>query len=419
MASTPDSTGDGSSGSQGKSEAAGSWFARLFGAEEVRGEGGFEATQALFAVEPCTDAEEELVATATGRRFRVGRFETPSLAQLREREAAYDGPDVSGSLELVNDIGEAREIHTQLEAASAVFQVASQFNCLEFTSCERTPEEGVSGYVHDATQGPACAVACAPATVFRNYLVQVPGSGGVEPQCGQTTDVQLNTLDEVEAILGNRQELDAQGRGRFFWMKNGYVCSDAARLELLRHRLEELGEEGRSNLRSAVKVGVALGSEVSFSALVPFEGLVPMPAGKEESCPRQVVSQVFSAAANVRTRSCGADEWEPFARLLLEATYEAALWAAVRNARVAAASAASAGVPAPPGSRRVMLTSVGGGVFGNRQEWIMDAMNRALGVLAAEAPPEGWGLEVCIAHFEALDSTLEQQVRLGASRAPA
>ncbi len=63
--------------------------------------------------------------------------------------------------------------------------------------------------------------------------------------------------------------------------------------------------------------------------------------------------------------------WEPFARLILEASYEATL-------RVAAARG-----PAP-----VFLTLIGGGVFGNRIDWILDAL------LAARSVVDSAGLDL-------------------------
>ena len=45
------------------------------------------------------------------------------------------------------------------ENAGALFQVASQLNLLEMTGPEVTPEDGVTIYQDDRTQGPACAIA--------------------------------------------------------------------------------------------------------------------------------------------------------------------------------------------------------------------------------------------------------------------
>lgn len=53
--------------------------------------------------------------------------------------------------------------------------------------------------------------------------------------------------------------------------------------------------------------------------------------------------------------------WENFARLILEAAYEATFYAAVKNLEKG-------------GSPRLFLTLVGGGVFGNEVSWILDAI---------------------------------------------
>ena len=33
-----------------------------------------------------------------------------------------------------------------------------------------TPEDGVTGYAWDKTQGPCCAIACGASTIYRNYF---------------------------------------------------------------------------------------------------------------------------------------------------------------------------------------------------------------------------------------------------------
>ena len=73
-------------------------------------------------------------------------------------------------------------------------QVASGFNCLEFVSEDSCPEDGITCYELDRTQGPACAISCAPATLYRNYFVPVP-CGAERFQAGQTSDYMLNGLD--------------------------------------------------------------------------------------------------------------------------------------------------------------------------------------------------------------------------------
>jgi hypothetical protein len=80
--------------------------------------------------------------------------------------------------------------------------------------------------------------------------------------------------------------------------------------------------------------------------------------------PRRLVSQAFCSALPLGYSRLDRSQWEPFARLILEATYEATL--------LAAAEQAQAG-----GSNIVLLTRVGGGVFNNDAAWIDAAIERA------------------------------------------
>src|SRR5258705_11006186 len=86
-------------------------------------------------------------------------------------------------------------MHQVPENAGALFQVASQFNLLEMVSPTVTPEQGVTRYQHDRTQGPACAIATGAATIYRNYFVPVGGSHG------QTTERQLDGLADLGGTL--------------------------------------------------------------------------------------------------------------------------------------------------------------------------------------------------------------------------
>jgi len=61
--------------------------------------------------------------------------------------------------------------------------------------------------------------------------------------------------------------------------------------------------------------------------------------------------------------------WAEFAQLILKASYEATLWAAILNY-------------AKTGNNKVYLTLLGGGVFGNDEDWIFDAIMRALELFA-------------------------------------
>jgi len=95
-------------------------------------------------------------------------------------------------------------------------KVASQFNCLEFVGLRVTPEDGITGYTSDRTQGPACSVACGPATCVRSYFVDMP-----DGQQGQSVANQIRNLADVSAAIGN------EPNGHYFEVTNGYTMASA------------------------------------------------------------------------------------------------------------------------------------------------------------------------------------------------
>ena len=116
-----------------------------------------------------------------------------SLQALRERVKSTRG--LPGRLRVSLTTGDVRHMHRLPGNAGALFQVASQFNLLEMTGPEVTPENGVTIYQHDHTQGPACAIAAGAATIYRNYFVPVGSSDG------QTKNRQLDGLANLGEVL--------------------------------------------------------------------------------------------------------------------------------------------------------------------------------------------------------------------------
>ena len=318
-----------------------SWFQRLFGFSERSP----EHVHANLGVDGAI-----LTSRVNGASYRIGRLETPSLGELRAR--ASGSPNEA--IRVRNVVGEAGALHADPGNAGALFQVASQFNLLEMPSPSATPEDGVSGYVHDRTQGPACALAAAPATVYRNYFAPVGDD------VGQTSGAQIDCLQDVHDLLA--------GDGEPLWtMRNGYALPTASSLERFDRRFAALGRQHRDKLRAALRIGLHRDVEVTRAA------------------PPHLVSQSFCSALPL-SYGVSSDEWSRFARLILEATYEATLLAAAENA-------------ARGRSATVFLTLVGGGVFGNRDEWIRAAMRRALKLLTDVA------LDVRIVHYRAVGAS--------------
>jgi len=120
-----------------------------------------------------------------------------------------------------------------------------------------------------------------------------------------------------------------------------------------------LTNDRKQKARGALRMGVHFGVQVTSCNW-----------GRDAVVDAQhCVTQVFNSACAVAYNSSSDCLWEPFARLVLEASYEGVLLAALLEAERHGGAKAS---------KRVFLTCIGGGVFGNRMEWIVDAMQSAL-----------------------------------------
>jgi hypothetical protein len=283
-----------------------------------------------------------------GKAYRCGTLETPSLGELRERTAAMRvGRGLMAVEEVVADV---QQLHQSPGCDGALFQVASQFNLLEMVGPRVTPEYGVGIYENDRTQGPACAIACGAATVMRNYFADVGGG-----QVGQSAERQIDCLHDLGAALGNSD-------GSLWEMQNGYALASAEGLEIVSAIIARSGEAGVDTLRSKLRIGVQ------------WEAAVTLGGGAN------IVTQAFCSAVPVAYSQASADLWEPLARLILEASYEATFHAALLNRD-------------RTGSSQLFLTLLGGGAFGNRFEWIIDSIGRSLALMGES------GLDVKIVSY--------------------
>ena len=319
------------------------WFETLF---------GFAETDAASVTDQLEVDGCELRSRVNGASYQVGRLETPTLGDLRQRIASLDASP--WPTQVCSIVGDADAQHADAANAGALFQVASQFNLLEMVSPDVTPERGVTRYAGDRTQGPACAIAAGPATVYRNYFAPVGD------QIGQTAELQIDCLRDVHEAL-------SPGGAALWEMRNGYaLCSEQGITQVNEH-LSSLDESGLDAIRSKLRIGLHWDVQVTQ----------PQPA--------HCVSQAYCSALPVAYSSVSSLKWEAFARLVLEASYEACLLAGLENAN----REGNAGA--------LFLTKLGGGVFGNDTAWIRDAMERAFG-LAGD-----WGLDVRVVHFGAVD----------------
>jgi hypothetical protein len=105
-----------------------------------------------------------------------------------------------------------------------------------------------------------------------------------------------------------------------------------------------------------------------------------------------IVSQAFCSALPVAYSRVPPAHWKPFASLILEAAYEATMLAAVLNKQRGA-------------SNVVLLTLLGGGAFGNADDWILGAIRRALSMMS------GFALDVRLVSYREPSLALQQLMR--------
>ena len=300
------------------------WFQRLTGVEELSGAHVREQLACVDGV---------LKNVATGKEWRVGRLDTPSLAELRS-SLDHSTSVPSGRPRLSIHVGDVRKLLANEENQGATFQVASQFNLLEMPSPTVTPDEGIGAYEHDHTQGPVCAVAAGPGTIYRQYF----SLGGM----GQTAGRQINCLEPVHQELCRSL---SQSTDKPLWsMLNGYALFSSDQARRLKAHVETLAEPDKDRLRELLQIGVMADTQVTM----------------DEST-THTISQAYCSALPVAYSSADAKDMEPFARIILEAAYEATLSSALLTDR-----------------RICYLSLLGGGVFGNELGWILDGIDRAL-----------------------------------------
>lgn len=349
------------------------WFEQTYGFNEQRLR--YESVRKQFLLE---ENNTVLVSVANGRKFNIGRFETPLLEELNKRLedllSASSEFDFGGSfhdedgddtflsgLEFDHLSGDVKGLLRDPKNEGAVFQVASRFNCLENTDCKMTPDAGISKYVEDDTQGPTCAVACSAGTIYRNYFVNDRGQGGKKGK-------QIDCLTDTGKMLGNEDN-------KFWTMQNGYALpsKQGSMKDLSRHFIMKGFLPNR--VMETLKVGIQWDTEV-----------VTMEKTEKPHC----VTQVYCSALPISYTTSNKDDFEIFARIVLGAAYQATFIVAAMKAIQT--------------KKRVdlYLTKIGGGLFANRSKWIADSIRGCL------RRYEEFPLNVHLVHYGSLEQAYIQ-----------
>ena len=139
----------------------------------------------------------------------------------------------------------------------------------------------------------------------------------------------------------NNDELD-------LWkMSNGYALLTKEGLLNINAQLSMHNDREREALKENLKVGIQWNTEVTLNQS------------------KQIVSQVYCSALPVSYTAIESVYFENFARLILEATYEATLYASLINLEKNKCP-------------KLYLTIIGGGAFGNKMAWIIESMSSAI-----------------------------------------
>ena len=275
-----------------------------------------------------------LKSHVNGNVLICGELEIPSLSELRERVHASSYK--AGKIAVREVVANVQQLHTDISNEGSLFQVASQFNLLEMVSPNITPEHGIEIYENDHTQGPACAIAAGAGTIYRNYFANVNG------QIGQSTDNQIDCLADMGMAFGNS--------GNHLWeMRNGYALASQSGLTEISRRLQKSSENEIDELRQLLRIGIQWNTQVTLNNA------------------KHMVSQAYCSALPVAYSHLSSSLWKEFAKLILEASYETTICAAILNS-------------IKNGNNKLFLTLLGGGAFGNETAWIISGIERALNI---------------------------------------
>lgn len=291
------------------------------------------------------DSTHNAVLTVNEQSWNAGRFESVSIGELKlaakskshrttganelRQSACNDQRSTARSrLWLLDGASPATDIGAlQANCPETLFQVASQFNCLESPGPYVT---AVMNYFADLTQGPRASISAYPATLLRHYYA--PSDDGTRFE-QQTNGRQIDLLKDVCPGM----------------VRNGYFTGKGiADPEPAVSALESKFDCIRVGLHDNVEV--VLGYNWNGSVL----------NAKNKRITQVFTSTVAGGGYDGRI-NLGEHAFTRASRQLLRAAYLGTILSAVVTGR-----------------KRVLLTLIGGGVFQNPVSLILEAIEWAL-----------------------------------------
>lgn len=328
--------------SQEKGFSMRSWFEQLFGFKE-----SIEKVYENIEVTENPDHKNDFVLKSSkiDRAYKIGNFQVRS-SDRKTYDLSKAKSSKKGTLNIIKGYG-SRSKHFELidilamqsikKWNGATYLAASNFNCLEFVSSHQTAENGITSYYADPTQGPYAALACGPAILYRNYFVEHP-----DGEIGQLKQ-EINLLDKtpIKVIHGYAQ------------IKNDKDFKS------ITNSTGETVKPSDFDWKdpSIWQVGVHRNCEVVMTRY-SNRGFTFAP-------PNQISHHVYAAAFNFCGDVKGSHFTYKISEELLTASYRATILAAWEN---------SLRYSDLPGSNKLSLTLLGGGVFNNPYEIICEAI---------------------------------------------
>ena len=318
------------------------WFHHYFGFQE-----SVENVYKYIKIEKHED-HIEVISEANNKHYSAGLFNirSPSYYSfLKPRGGGKfyvicgkDGSSIEDVLRQQNDEN----------YDGATFQVASNFNCLEFPNERCTAARGISGYAIDGTQGPRATVAAPAALLYRNYFVEHDG-------CVGQIEKELNLLNKTPVRIVHGKSL----------------CK--------KNEIDELSKfnfADEENYLAGVHENVEVSTNLSGKGRVDYK----------DAEPNRIVHQIYVAAFNYWSvaRSHLTFEWGFY---LLASEYKTTILAAWDH---------SIRYSGRKGSNKCVLNLIGGGCFANPFELICNA------IMANEKVIIDSGLDVYLVCFNQL-----------------
>ena len=313
------------------------WFIRTFGFEEKN----YEQTRAkfleMFFEENCK----------TLNTINIGAFAIYNNFFLRNNIKFF----TTANLQVTNIAEDIRNIHFNYK--NSTIQVASQLNCLEMINPYIRPENGITIYSQDNTQGPICSLCCPAGLAYRNYIYNG----------GQTYNNQICLLREAMEYL---KSLDLSIN---YNIMNGYLVLHNTN-DLL--RINNLLDNNiiRQNFKGYIKSG----SHTHQGVLNKLD---------------YTINHVYCSGIPINYNESITDKalWSKLSLVWLESMYENTLLIAYKNN-------SELGRNEP-----CFLTKLGGGVFGMDDNIIIMAINNSISFMRKEKIY----IDVYIVHYGTID----------------